>query len=108
AVTQGLVRGAIHGEEAAAAVEDGEVARLEMLPAALAYPGREDCVEERAAGRREHEAALARPEAPQPFAGAREIRPSRTAALRAEVVGHASPGHVGEPCLEIGGTPPAS
>src|SRR5207248_11045867 len=49
----------------------------------------------------------ARRGAPQPFAGAREIRAIETEALRAEVVGHASAGNVGEPCFEISRKPRA-
>src|SRR5205807_311339 len=71
---------------AAATVEVGEVAGLEMLPAAIGDARRKHRIEHGAARGREHETPLLRRETAQVLAGAREIRAIATEALRAEVI----------------------
>ena len=85
AAAEGVI-GAVHREEAAATVEVGEVAGLEMLPAAIGDARRQHRIEHGAARGREHETPLLRRETAQVLAGAREIRAIATEALRAEVI----------------------
>jgi len=86
------VIGVVHREDAAATVEVGEVACLEMLPAALGHARRKHGIEQRAARSRKNKAPLLRREAAQVLAGAGQIRAIATEALRAEVIRYAAPG----------------
>src|SRR5260370_6562266 len=101
------VIGAVHREDAAAAVEVGEIAGLEMLPAAIGHAGRKHGIEQGAARGRKYKPPLLRPEAARVLAGAGQIRAIATEALRAEVIRYAAPGDVRQAQCEAVGEPPA-
>src|ERR1700752_100955 len=92
------------GKDAATAVEAGEIAREEPLPAAVADPLREQGVENDAARGREHEAPLGgRPARRIPAIGAGEIRAVAPEALRTKVIRDPARGDECEPWCEAPG-----
>src|SRR3984893_1250391 len=78
-----------------------------MLAEGIGHACRKHVIEQGAARSRKNEAPLLRREAARVLAGAREIRATATAALRAEVIRYAAPGDVRQAQGEAVGEPRA-
>lgn len=84
----------------AAAIEVGDIARLQMIPGGIAHSFGQQRVEYQAARRGKHKTTLRRVQSTQAACDASKVRSLATKSLRAKVVGHTSPGYEGYSCRE--------